>query len=537
MISFVFPVGGICYYGSNAGLYGNLMQFLPRALVFVAIFFFYARLYVFLKRPDKIRASFSRSPGNSVSGAVTWQSESFGSVDGNAQVGSGNSQDRAPGGDPTLDGNHRTRRRSRASSKERIRQGFKSFSFKSRHRGEEKKDANADSEGIKMAALQPEGEEQRPKDYVSTEKKPSEDRTSGSSVPNRSIGDIPPWERLELPAFQVDGQKYGGSGSGIVGSGYNQSSFWSDLKFGARKRTTSNAKSGRPNSPGNALRSGGSVATRESASGSIRPLQAVTESKAMMISLPPNSAVTTHLIAPSPPLMNNDTFASANSSGRAVFEHPRRHPGDLHLNYASREVDPKDSSEDFNLSITPVVPSSDALTPSTSSSTQALLPSIRRSSADPNGSRRDSGPALSDATESRRGSGPVSFVLPPYPRKETHMSNVDGPEPFPRQSEHWSSSDADRDQGGETCSEDDHEEDDGEDGEMDFAQFLDQENDNDEEARNHRRQQSEETVLQQESTASYLNRKTAMLMLYFPLACVLLWNAFFYIPKRLINWI
>lgn len=107
------------------------------------------------------------------------------------------------------------------------------------------------------------------------------------------------------------------------------------------------------------------------------------------------------------------------------------------------------------------------------------------------------------------------------------MSNVDGPEPFPRQSEHWSSSDADRDQGGETYSEDDHEEDDGEDGEMDFAQFLDQENDNDEEARNHRRQQSEETVLQQESTASYLNRKTAMLMLYFPLACVLLWNAFF----------
>jgi hypothetical protein len=105
------------------------------------------------------------------------------------------------------------------------------------------------------------------------------------------------------------------------------------------------------------------------------------------------------------------------------------------------------------------------------------------------------------------------------------MSNVDGPGPFGRQSEHWSSSDADRDQGGETCSEDENEDDDGEDGEMDFAQFLDRENENDEETRNHRRQQSEETVLQQESTASYLNRKTAMLMLYFPLACVLFLRA------------
>jgi len=106
------------------------------------------------------------------------------------------------------------------------------------------------------------------------------------------------------------------------------------------------------------------------------------------------------------------------------------------------------------------------------------------------------------------------------------MSNVDGPEPFARQSEHWSSSDADRDQGGETCSEDENDDEDAEDGEMDFAQFLDQENENDEEARNYRRQQSEETVLQQESTASYLNRKTAMLMLYFPLACVPLWGLF-----------
>jgi hypothetical protein len=456
-----------------------------------------------------------------VSGAVTWQSESFGSTDGNAQVASRNSQDRAPDGDSASSRNNRTRRRSRASSKERIRQGFKSFTFKSRHRVDEKRGADADSQAIKMAALQPEGEEVRPKDYASTEKRASGNESSVSSGPNPSPEDIPPWERLELPAFQVDGQKYGGSGSGIIGSSQTQPSFWSDLKFGGRKRTASNARSGRPYSPANGLRSTGSVATRESASGSTKPLRAVTESRAMTNTVPAGPKITTHIIAPSPPLLNTNTFASSSPNARGVFDHPRRHPGDLHLHYASTEVDPKDSSDNLSLAIAPIVPTNDALTPSTSSSTQALLPSIRQGSADRNGSRRDSGPALSDATESRRGSGPVSFVLPPYPRKETHMSHVDGPEPFARSSEHWSSSDADRDRSRDTGSEDENDDDDEEeDGEMDFAQFLDRENENDEEARNHRRHHSEETVLQQESTASYLNRKTAMLMLYFPLAYV-----------------
>jgi hypothetical protein len=72
------PSGGICYYPQSAGLYGELMQFIPRqvpllldvmwtswrirAVVFICITILYARLYVFLKRPDKIRSPYSNSP-------------------------------------------------------------------------------------------------------------------------------------------------------------------------------------------------------------------------------------------------------------------------------------------------------------------------------------------------------------------------------------------------------------------------------------------------------------------------------------------
>jgi hypothetical protein len=63
------------------------------------------------------------------------------------------------------------------------------------------------------------------------------------------------------------------------------------------------------------------------------------------------------------------------------------------------------------------------------------------------------------------------------------------------------------------------EEDDDEDDEMDFEQFLRNESAGDEQpVPGHQRYASEDTVFVQESTASYLNRKTAMLMLYFPLA-------------------
>lgn len=65
---------------------------------------------------------------------------------------------------------------------------------------------------------------------------------------------------------------------------------------------------------------------------------------------------------------------------------------------------------------------------------------------------------------------------------------------------------------------DEEEEDEEEDGEMDFGQFLRQEDEARGEDGRDRRQASEDSILQQESTASYLNRKTAMLMLYFPLA-------------------
>lgn len=56
--------------------------------------------------------------------------------------------------------------------------------------------------------------------------------TSPTSLPE-NMADLPPWERIELPAFQIDGEKFGGPATAVGGS----SSLWSGWKgLGGRKR-------------------------------------------------------------------------------------------------------------------------------------------------------------------------------------------------------------------------------------------------------------------------------------------------------------
>ncbi|ORX33971.1 hypothetical protein BD324DRAFT_637845 [Kockovaella imperatae] len=123
------PSGGICYYPT--GLFSELMQFIPRAIVFIAISILYARLYVFLRRPDKIRSPYSDSPTGTYS-------------------------------------NHR-----RSSPF-----GLESFKRKSR--------------GLSFLRV----------------KRRSREEEEGQ--PTAPLEEIPPWERVDLPVFQIDGQKYGG---------------------------------------------------------------------------------------------------------------------------------------------------------------------------------------------------------------------------------------------------------------------------------------------------------------------------------------
>lgn len=53
---------GLCFY--KAGLFSEVWQFLPRCIVFTVISVLYVRLFVFLRRPDKIRSSTSLQGGS-----------------------------------------------------------------------------------------------------------------------------------------------------------------------------------------------------------------------------------------------------------------------------------------------------------------------------------------------------------------------------------------------------------------------------------------------------------------------------------------
>jgi hypothetical protein len=496
------------------------MQFIPRACVFISIFFFYARLYVFLKRPDKIRASFSPSPGNTRN-ALTGYTDSAGSV-GSIDIDSRGEQEGSAGRNRTT--------RARGASRDKIREGFGNFTFRPKTTGKEEKtsEMNEKTDRIEVNAVQGETAV-RSKDYGDSENEKNRQGRSGITSGNHGSQtmtreEIPPWERIELPAFEIDGQRYGGSASNTFTHNGSATGLWGEWKGIGRKREASSTNS-RPESPGTSLKS--TTGNKEHKPGrrsreSSLVISHIHRDSVPGMTLPPimqeDMTPITHIIAPSPLSPEVDAFPSPKTMDQSVFERSRRQPGSIAFQSAQHMVDPKDDSPEHMIPspTVPSVPGSDIMAPSTYSSTQGLIPALRRASAEP-GTRRESCTSPSD-TESRRGSGPVSFVLPTSARKESTMyggdmqvssqSSSERRDATPRQSSDLAG-----------ARERAIEEDDDEDDEMDFEQFLRNESAGDEQpVPGHQRYVSEDTVFVQESTASYLNRKTAMLMLYFPLA-------------------
>ncbi|WWD21594.1 hypothetical protein CI109_106080 [Kwoniella shandongensis] len=183
-----YPTGGICYYGDNAGLYSELIQFLPRAIVCIVISVLYAKLFVFLRRPDKIRTMQSNS-----STGVAYESYS----------------------EPET-----SRRQSRFGS-------FVPGIFK-RQRGS--------SGDILHFPTQAEviDEQDKGTEAVEVVAKSSRRRANTDTASHHDIqmAEIPPWERIELPPFQIDGERFGGSHVSTTSS-----SLWGGWKgLGGRKR-------------------------------------------------------------------------------------------------------------------------------------------------------------------------------------------------------------------------------------------------------------------------------------------------------------
>ncbi|KAJ9103830.1 hypothetical protein QFC21_002292 [Naganishia friedmannii] len=516
--------GGLCYYGSNSGLYGELMQFLPRALVFISICFFYARLYVFLRRPDRIKASFSGS-GRKNSGAqqsdpeYTYQSATSSMI--------------------------AAREAQTSNAKEKMGFQFAKFSFKKREPAGEAVELDEKKVRSKNVRQGNVGVGSQP--LIQTRDFAGQGDRSRSGSDESKTSEIPPWEKLELPAFQIDGQRYGGSSSS--GGSSKPGSGWGELKpfgkkSGGSKRPTSSgsAKSGnklaiqkrdRTRSAQVAPAAGlSSSQQRESLQQGERSITGARDPSSSLFSEYEGMGPRTIITAPSPQ-QHMGPFPALPDQ----FEEGGPTDTGYQTPHSAEEIAPDQQlppgmqrNDQMGGVLAPVV-ALDSSSPSSHSSPRSLIEPSRQTSVEHSqlvSIRRDSA-LWGGETDSRRGSGPVSFILP--------ISHKEEPCEMGSEKAFGSSTQSGSEQGFPAGSSGENltgrrpsgtveeglmsaeDEDDGDD--MDFAQML---------AASHvggnheptgsrtNRAGSDGTVFVQESTASYLNRKTAMLMLYFPLA-------------------
>jgi hypothetical protein len=131
--------------------------------VFIVITFLYAKLFVFLRRPDKIRGTFSDSPASSTSGVFV-----------------------LPRG-----------------------RGLSALFTRSRHSPSDPTEtvpAEVVEKPVRLESLEP---IRMPEGALSS--LAEEPMNPRCITPTSTPPQIPPWERVELPVFQVDGQRFGGS--------------------------------------------------------------------------------------------------------------------------------------------------------------------------------------------------------------------------------------------------------------------------------------------------------------------------------------
>lgn len=206
------PSGGICYYMNDAGLFAELIQFLPRAIVFLVIAILYGKLYVFLRRPDKIRTGYTDTPVGSSSYSKL-KSSWFGS--------SRRSRRRAEGGGGLFGhGGHNT-----------------VIIDKNGHRIG--KDSALMSSGGNSSSEEeaPEVPQTRVIEVPTPRRPAATHQKSHRTVKRHIPSDAPPWEHVELPVFQVDGQRYGGQEADPI---HQRDSMWRDWSgFGRQHKHAS----------------------------------------------------------------------------------------------------------------------------------------------------------------------------------------------------------------------------------------------------------------------------------------------------------
>ncbi|KAL1407325.1 hypothetical protein Q8F55_006747 [Vanrija albida] len=514
------PSGGICYYGNNAGLFAELIQFVPRGIVFVCIAFLYGRLYVFLKRPDTIRTGYSDGSGSSYS----------------------------RGKKPSFLNSHNSRPR------------HKSF-FQRGHRTVLVEDHHAHSAGSvhshhsgpkpmppPLQVIQPDPKKLSEKlaDLDTATPTSSRPKLGGkrlSKQQQKELAELPPWERVELPAFQVDGQRYGGAGASALSTSPPPQNTWADWRgFGGRKRpsTSTTQSSGATKvgsitdkspfaSPTRPAFDTKSLGTPTSATFLDRPVSPTSLPPRASISMasgaPLNMTLPTKVTTNGSGSGSDDTapstattavdpslpeivqpanrrrsfeFGQSFSSGVAPDEHQPFGPAPQPFMWSHGDPSPFENGNPIDVR-RPSLAVSSAST-EVSSVVHAPILTGRRVSIMPMPVSRSSTP---------RGSLTADQIIKDLPRP-----------PTPKQSA-LRKNDNDVEKGSMADDDDDADDDDG----MDLADFLKQAPP----SRNGHdpfvvTNNSENVEYVAESMASYLNRKTALLMLWFPLGYVLLFS-------------
>lgn len=207
-----------------------------RAVVFIGITFLYARLYVFLKRPDKIRSPYSNSPTGMSYDSSAPKRKIQGFLRKFSGGGGGGGADEAV----PAEGQAQPTASASASAPEDTQKQEQEQEY-----GRTNRPTMRDSSTPNPAFQQPNN---------------NTTAATPSSAPVSPATEIPPWERMELPVFHVDGQRYGGpSASGAQGAGQGQSQGqgmfggWKGLGGaggGGKKRpSTANSSGSGSNSP------------------------------------------------------------------------------------------------------------------------------------------------------------------------------------------------------------------------------------------------------------------------------------------------
>ena len=634
-----FNTGGLCYYGANAGLYGELIQFIPRyvsriphcpsiddevergcdkaapltdsTIVMLTITFLYLRLYVFLRRPDRIRASFSDTDNGDLYGdsrtsrlgrpgrviSSLWRRRK------SSQTAAATSPAPVPvAAAEKMSDDSAEKPPLVASSEKNAPNPPSEPAAIPGTLGMDNENRRANRPGrISLPGVAADERFLAPPEDQLSPRSITDNATSfpfdepvnpGPAVtPTRGIGrgsiwtsssrrnvpatpqeELPPWEQIQLPIFHVDGERFGGSSANNnaqAGPSREGSGMWSNWKgLGGRRAGRGSGSSGGQASGAQTAAAGGASPPMPSSAsmppGSTRTsMSPIPKSSARMGSLDAGLEVGLSPSLRGSPIGDVDRTPTQHHSH--LHGGPRDRNGSTSTSVSKADPHRKTSAVSFpTTELTPIPSTSSSLDESTGTTRVDTRRPSGAAQWSPGGSRRGSSPdkerrGSNDTSNklTRKFSLPIEYVPESTPERDSSpkpsqaiprkgslskkragdlaMSQIgtksvrlddevqySADEPgIPRDDGRDTGRnadvdltgayvyDADRHRGSEARDEEEDESD----GEMDLMRMLQ----GDAAASGNRRNPEASYEFVEESMASYLNRKTALLMLWFPL--------------------